>query len=323
LYYKINLMLKIGVLGAGELGKIHLDILNELDDYELVGFHDPDLINSIEATKKTQTPHFSSIDELISKVDVVDIVSSTLSHFDCAQKALRQSKHIFIEKPIANSIEEAKKIMNLSHEANVKTQVGHADRFNPAFLVAQKTINKPIYIESHRLVKYAKKGISTSVVLDLMLYDIDIILSIVKSNIKRINTTGINIINGNPDLVNARIEFDNGCVANLTASRIATKSLNKIRIFQPDASITIDFSENTTTTLQAHEKVNNESHKKVSILNPVVEQTNTIKKELSSFAKAITNDTMPLVTADDGYNALLIAHQILEKLKDSPHLINY
>lgn len=316
-------MLKIGVLGAGELGKVHLKTLQELNEFDLVGFHDPDLSNSILATKKHQAKHFSSIDELIENVDIVDIVSSTLSHYHCAEKALRQSKHIFIEKPIANSIEEAKQIMNLSHEANVKIQVGHADRFNAAFLAAKEFIDQPIYIESHRLVKYSKKEINTSVVLDLLIYDIDIVLSIVKSNIKKISTTGVNIINGNPDLVNARIEFDNGCVVNLTASRMAARNLNKTRIFQKNASITVDFLNNKTDILKTDELNFNTSHKNVIPIEPEIVPTNTIKTELVSFANCILNDTTPIVTADDGYNALVVAHQILGKLKDTPHLINY
>jgi len=327
-------MLKIGVLGAGHLGRIHIKLLSEIPEYELIGFYDPDPSNAAVAEKEFNVPSFSSIDELIDASDVVDIVTPTLSHYSCAEKALRRSKHIFIEKPVTNTIEEAKKIIELSSEANVKVQVGHVERFNPAFTAVKDRLDHPMFIETHRLAQFNPRGTDVSVVLDLMIHDIDIVLSSVKSNIRRISASGVAVISETPDIANARIEFDNGCVANLTASRISLKNMRKTRFFQRDAYISVDFLERSSEVVKIKD-VEGEPDplavtldagpgrkaKQIYFESPKVTEGNAIKDELTTFAHAINNNTTPAVTIEDGYNALDVAYRILDKLSLSPNLM--
>lgn len=327
-------MLKIGVIGAGHLGKIHIRLLKEIDLFELVGFFDLDEQNRLKVEQEFGVKAFADMDELISKVDAVDIVTPTLAHFDCASKALKLSKHVFIEKPITNTVEEAKQLIYLSEEANVKVQVGHVERFNPAFTSALPYINNPMFIETHRLAQFNPRGTDVPVVLDLMIHDIDIVLSVVKSNIKKINASGVAVVSDTPDIANARIEFDNGCVANLTASRISLKNMRKTRMFQKDAYISVDFLEKQTEIVKLKNVVgepdplsvtldlgNGKGKKQIYFDKPQVNEVNAIKEELTQFALAIINNTVPLVNIHDGYNALDVAHKIVEKLKISLSLI--
>lgn len=333
--YKAKEMLKIGVLGAGHLGKIHLRLLKELTDvYELVGFYDPNADHAKTVSAEMGLTSFDSVDELIDAVDVVDIVTPTLSHFECAEKSMRKQRHVFIEKPVTNTIEEAKKLMSLSHEAEIKVQVGHVERFNPAFRAALPFIDTPMFIETHRLAQFNPRGTDVSVVLDLMIHDLDIVLSNVKSNIKKISASGVAVISNTPDICNARLEFDNGCVANLTASRISMKNMRKTRMFQRDAYISIDFLDKDVEVVRMHdvegepdplavtvEPGEGKPLKQIFFEKPEVPEANAIKDELATFAKAITENTSPLVTIEDGYNALDVAHRILERLKLSPNLM--
>lgn len=324
-------MLKVGVLGAGYLGKIHLKLLKELkNDYEVIGFYDPDREIAKKVNREFRIKAFKKIENLIAESDVIDIVTPTLSHFDCAMEAIKAHKHVFIEKPITNTTEEAETLMNFSREAGVKVQVGHVERFNPAFTAAQAYCNQPMFIEAHRLSEFNPRGMDVPVVLDLMIHDIDIILSVVKSNIRKISASGVSVVSETPDIANARIEFDNGCVANITASRISLKNMRKTRVFQKDAYIAIDFLEKKTEiirlkSLKASEEKDpfaivlnlgkGRKKKQIYFENPNIEEKNAIKDELKSFADAINNDTEPIVTIEDGYHALEVAHMILEKMK--------
>jgi predicted dehydrogenase len=321
-------MLKIGVLGAGHLGKIHINLLKEISAFELVGFYDPD---QSKADQIKDVKYFSSMDDLMDECDVIDIVTPTVNHYECAVKALRNSKHIFIEKPLANTIQEAKDMIGLAEEANVKVQVGHVERFNPAFIAAQGFIKQPLFIETHRLAQFNPRGTDVSVVLDLMIHDIDIVLSTVKSTIKKISTSGVAVVSDTPDIANARIEFDNGCVANLTASRISLKNMRKTRFFQKDAYISVDFLKKSSEIVRLKEVVGTpdpfamtidlgegKGSKQIYFENPKIQESNAIKEELTSFAEAILNDKVPLVSIHDGYEALVIAHQIADKLKALP-----
>ena len=206
--------LKAGVLGAGHLGKIHLKLLQQSEKYELAGFYDPDASNGKKVESEFGYKFFSSLEALIDAVDVVDIVTPTLSHYTCAIKAITKGKHIFIEKPITNTVEEAEHIRLLVSENNLKGQVGHVERFNPAFKAVKNDIQSPMFIETHRLAEFNPRGTDVPVVLDLMIHDIDIILSVVKSPVKNITASGVSVISETPDIANARIEFENGCVAN-------------------------------------------------------------------------------------------------------------
>ena len=200
-------MLKVGVLGAGHLGKIHLRLLNQSDKYELVGFYDPDEINAKKVAAEFGYSHYANINNLIDAVDVVDIVTPTLSHFDCAKKAIEKGRHIFIEKPITNTLEEAEELLELSKKHGVKGQVGHVERFNPAFLAVKDKIENPMFIETHRLAEFNPRGTDVPVVLDLMIHDIDAILSVVPSEVEKINASGVSVISQSPDIANARIQF--------------------------------------------------------------------------------------------------------------------
>ena len=325
--------MKIGVLGAGHLGKIHLKLLKEISSFELVGFYDPDKTNAKKVSEEFEIPKFDTITELIDAVQVVDIVTPTLSHFDCASKAIRASKHVFIEKPITNTVEEAKILMNLAEEAQVKVQIGHVERFNPAFTAAQPSIKNPMFIETHRLAQFNPRGTDVSVVLDLMIHDLDIILSVVKGNVKKISASGVSVISNTPDIANARIELDNGCVANLTASRISMKNLRKSRFSQKDAYISVDFLDRALEVVKIDQAPENpdpfalvldlgegKEKKIINFNKPKIEPNNAIKDELASFADAILSDSVPAVTIHDGYSALDLAHQIVQKIRTNSSL---
>lgn len=317
-------MLKVGVLGAGHLGKIHLRLLNESEKYELIGFYDSDAINGKKAAAEFGYTYFDNINTLIDAVEVVDIVTPTLSHFDCAKKAMKKGRHVFIEKPITNTLEEAEALLSLEKEHNVKGQVGHVERFNPAFTAVKDKIEKPMFIETHRLAEFNPRGTDVPVVLDLMIHDIDAILSVVDSNVKQINASGVSVISKSPDIANARIEFENGCVANLTASRISLKNMRKSRFFQKDAYIAVDFLEKKVEVVKMKEAPeqpgdfdmilqNAEGIKKqIYFENPDIENNNAIKDELETFADAIENDTTPIVTLKQGTEALRVALKIID-----------
>ena len=317
-------MLKVGVLGAGHLGKIHLKLLNQSSKYELIGFYDPFKENAEKVAKEFGYKLFDTITELIDAVDVVDIVTPTLSHFDCAREAIQGGKHIFIEKPITNTVEEAEAIRVLASQNHVKGQVGHVERFNPAFKAAKDVIDNPMFIECHRLAEFNPRGTDVPVVLDLMIHDIDIILSVVDSEIKEIKSSGISVISETPDIANARIEFENGCIANLTASRISLKNMRKSRFFQKDAYISVDFLDKKSEVVKMKDVPekpdefamilqNAEGVKKqIYFENPKVELNNAILDELETFADAIENETTPIVTLSDGTKALRVAQQIID-----------
>jgi len=317
-------MLKVGVLGAGHLGKIHLKLLQQSDKYELVGFYDQFTENAKEVSKNFGYKAFDSISELIDAVEVVDIVTPTLSHFDCAKEAISKGKHIFIEKPITNTVSEAEAIKTLASMYHVRGQVGHVERFNPAFTAVKDTINNPMFIETHRLAEFNPRGTDVPVVLDLMIHDIDIILSVVDSKVKNINASGVTVISETPDIANARIEFQNGCVANLTASRISLKNMRKTRFFQKDAYVSVDFLEKKSEVVKMKDLPDNPDEfamilqnaegvkKQIYFENPNVLPNNAILDELETFADAIVNDTTPVVTLSQGANALRVAQQIID-----------
>ncbi|OUS00728.1 oxidoreductase [Flavobacteriales bacterium 33_180_T64] len=318
-------MLKAGVLGAGHLGKIHLRLLNQSEKYDLVGFYDADETNAKKVEAEFGYKYFNSIEALIDAVDMVDIVTPTLSHYDCAKKAIAKGKHIFIEKPITNTVEEAEHIRELLAQYDIRGQVGHVERFNPAFIAVKDMINKPMFIETHRLAEFNPRGTDVPVVLDLMIHDIDIILSVVKSKVKNVSASGVSVISDTPDIANARIEFENGCVANLTASRISLKNMRKTRFFQKDAYISVDFLEKKCEVVKMKDAPetpgdfdmilqNAEGIKKqIYFDNPEIANNNAILDELETFADAINTSTTPIVTLHDGTEALRVATMIIDQ----------
>ncbi|PLX01928.1 MAG: oxidoreductase [Marinilabiliales bacterium] len=321
-------MLKIGVLGAGHLGKIHIKCIKQIPEYQLVGFYDPDKENAVKVSQELGLKSFESTEALINECDVVDIVTPTVSHYDCAAAAIKKSKHVFIEKPVVTTPEEARKLIVLAEEAGVKVQVGHVERFNPAFTAAKDEINDPMFIESHRLAEFNPRGTDVPVVLDLMIHDIDIVLSVVKSNLRKVHASGVNVVSDTPDIANARLEFDNGAVANLTASRISLKNMRKTRFFQRDAYITVDFLEKVAEVVKMNELDEipedpfamildlGENKKKRQIIfnKPEVKEINAIVEELKSFMNSVVNNLTPPVSIQDGYMALDVAQKVLEKI---------
>ncbi|PKP47889.1 MAG: oxidoreductase [Bacteroidetes bacterium HGW-Bacteroidetes-11] len=328
-------MLKIGVLGAGHLGKIHLKCIKQTAKYQLVGFYDADEENAKKVSEDFGIPAFSGIDELIDAVDVVDIVTPTLSHFDCASRSLKKFKHVFIEKPIVTTPAEARELIELAGEAGVKVQVGHVERFNPAFIAAAPFIDNPMFIETHRLAQFNPRGTDVPVILDLMIHDLDIVLSIVKSGIHKVSASGVSVVSDTPDIANARIEFDNGCVANLTASRISMKNMRKSRFFQRDAYIAVDFLEKSAEIIRMKgvdpatadpmamilDLGPGKQPKQILFDKPEITNINAIQTELESFADAIINNTPPPVTINDGYAALDLAYRIIEKMKNASNVL--
>ncbi len=321
-------MVKIGVLGAGHLGKIHLKLLKGIPTADLVGFYDPSDTNAATVTEQLGITRYSTMHKLIDACDAVVIVTPTVSHYECARAAIKKARHVFIEKPLANTVHEAKSLVALAHEAQVKAQVGHVERFNPAFLALQGQPLQPMFIESHRLSTFNPRGTDVSVVLDLMIHDIDIVLHLVKSNVKKVSASGVRVISNQPDIANARLEFDNGCVANLTASRISMKKMRKMRLFQRDAYIAVDFAENMTEILTLEEakagedaltiEINTGGHfskKAVHLSRPEVQPVNAIQMELELFIRSIMEDTETPVTIEDGFRALQVAHMILQKVE--------
>jgi predicted dehydrogenase len=320
-------MLKIGIFGAGHLGKIHIQQWKEIEGIELVGFFDPNDENAASAIEQYQVKRFNSESELLEACTAVDIVTNTTTHYEIAKLALLLGKHIFVEKPFTNTLSEAQELIKLVKEANVKCQIGHVERFNPALLALGDMPIEPMFIESHRLSTFNPRGTDVSVILDLMIHDIDIILHLVKSPVKRISASGVAVMSETPDIANARIEFDNGCVANLTSSRISLKKMRKMRLFQRDAYISVDFLDKKTEIIKLSNEglepkgildmpfeLANGDKKILSINMPEVPSVNAIRMELSEFANAILNDLPVKVTAFDGYQAMEVAHLILKKM---------
>jgi predicted dehydrogenase len=317
-------MLKIGVYGVGHLGKFHLNNWREIPGVEIVGFYDPHDDTAKEVSEKYQLPRFLDPDALMDAVDAIDVVAPTNYHFGWCEKAIKKGKHVFVEKPLANTMEEARQLVKLANESGIKFQVGHVERFNPAFLAIKEQSLNPMFIEVHRLAQFNPRGTEVSVILDLMIHDIDIILSIVKSDVKNISASGVGVITETPDIANVRIEFHNGCVANLTSSRISMKKMRKMRLFQKDAYIGIDFLNKKTEIIKLKDSGDSNvfafdietpaGKKTIAVANPAVPEVNAIKKELEEFKYAIDNNTKTIVSEMDGLMAMDVAHQILEKI---------
>jgi predicted dehydrogenase len=314
----------VGVIGAGYLGKFHIENWKSIADAKLVGFYDPDHANAIAVSDKYELYCFESGEDLIEQCDVVDIAAPTDHHAYWCEKAIKKGKHVFVEKPLTASMEEARHIVELTRESGIRLQVGHVERFNPALLAVQDLDLHPMFIEVHRLAQFNPRGTEVSVILDLMIHDIDIILSIVKSGVKNISASGVAVLTDTPDIANVRIEFDNGCVANLTSSRISMKKMRKIRLFQKDAYIGIDFLEKKAEVIKLKGTEDEKSFsfdidtpagkKTIAISTPPIPQVNAIQKELESFIASIRNQTRPIVSEMDGLLAMEVAHQILEKI---------
>jgi len=324
-------MLKVGVFGVGHLGKFHLNNWKEIEGVKLVGFFDPNNEAAKQVTAEYGLKRFMDEDKLMDACDIIDVVVPTDHHFEVCMAAVRKGKHVFVEKPLTNTIEEAKQLVNMIKEANVKFQVGHVERFNPAYLAIKDMNLNPMFIEVHRLAQFNPRGTEVSVILDLMIHDIDIILSLIKSDVKNILASGVAVMTDTPDIANVRIEFNNGCVANLTSSRISMKKMRKMRLFQKDAYLGIDFLQKKTEIIKLkHADDANvfsfdietpHGKKTIAVANPEILPANAIKLELESFVNAINNNTPTVVSEIDGLLAMEVAHQILEKISNTNILV--
>jgi predicted dehydrogenase len=318
-------MLKVGVFGVGHLGKYHLNNWKEIKTVELAGFYDPDETTAGEVLEKYQIARFLDPERLMDACDIVDIIAPTPAHFELCEKAVRKGKHVFVEKPLAHTMDEARELVQLVRESNVKLQVGHVERFNPAFLAVQSLPLNPLFIEVHRLAQFNPRGTEVSVILDLMIHDIDIILTLVKSEVKNISASGVAVMTDTPDIASVRIEFNNGCVANLTSSRISMKKMRKMRLFQKDAYIGIDFLNKKSEVIKlktardidvfTFDIETPNGKKTIALSNPQVPEINAMRLELEKFIEAILRNTPTLVSEVDGLRAMDIAHQILQKIK--------
>lgn len=324
-------MLKVGVFGVGHLGKFHLNNWKEIEGIKLVGFFDPNNDNAKPVMEQYGLKRFVDEDKLIEACDIIDVIAPTDHHYGICMQAIRKGKHVFVEKPMAHTLQEGRDMVKMVHEANIKLQVGHVERFNPAYLAIKDMNLNPMFIEVHRLAQFNPRGTEVSVILDLMIHDIDIILSLVKSDVKNISASGVAVMTETPDIANVRIEFNNGCVANLTSSRISMKKMRKMRLFQKNAYLGIDFLEKKTEIIKLKqpddinvfsfdiETVNGK--KTIAIANPVIQPMNAIKLELESFVDAIIHNKPVVVSEIDGFLAMEVAHQILEKINSTSILV--
>ncbi len=324
-------MLKVGVFGVGHLGKFHLNNWKEIDGVKLVGFFDPNNENAKSVIEQYGLKRYMDEDKLMDACDIIDIIAPTDQHFSICMQAIRKGKHVFVEKPLANTIQEGRDLVNMVREANIKMQVGHVERFNPAYLAVKDMNLNPMFIEVHRLAQFNPRGTEVSVILDLMIHDIDIILSLVKSDVKNISASGVAVMTETPDIANVRIEFNNGCVANLTSSRISMKKMRKMRLFQKDAYLGIDFLEKKTEIIKLKQPedtnvfsfdIETQNGKKtIAIASPKIEPLNAIKLELEAFVDSIVNNKPTIVSELDGFLAMEVAHQILDKINNTSILV--
>ncbi|MBS1638028.1 MAG: Gfo/Idh/MocA family oxidoreductase [Bacteroidetes bacterium] len=318
--------MNIGLVGLGHLGKIHLKLLQEVDTFRITGIYDIDQKLTAELAEKYRVKAFQNYDDLLNASDAIDIVTPTITHNELASRAIRKGKHVFIEKPVTDNPDDARKLSALAKEAGVKIQVGHVERFNPAFLAARPYIQNPQFIEIHRLAPFNVRGTDVSVIFDLMIHDIDLTLSLVNSNLKHIMATGTPVVCDTPDIANARLEFENGCVANITVSRVAFHATRKLRIFQKDCYINIDLH-NKTTEIARLGPVSGNKHnnmvidrgdgtkKEIRIEHPIIQPVNAIKFELESFYESIQTNTTPVVSIQDAIQALEVSSKIEETIR--------
>jgi predicted dehydrogenase len=327
----MNVMLKVGVFGVGHLGKFHLNNWKEIEGTKLVGFFDPHNETAKEVSEQYGLKRFTDAEKLIDACDIIDVITPTDRHYEVCMQAVRKGKHVFVEKPMAATVKEGRDLVKMVREANVKLQVGHIERFNPAYLSIKKMALQPMFIEVHRLAQFNPRGTEVSVIMDLMIHDIDIILSIVKSDVKNIYASGVSVITDTPDIANVRIEFNNGCVANLTSSRISMKKMRKMRLFQKDAYIGVDFLEKKTEIIKLKQPEDThvfsfdietrQGKKTIAIATPSIEPSNAMKDELTSFVNAIRNQQPVQVSEIDGLMAMEVGHRIMEKINLTPSLL--
>lgn len=305
-------MIKIGVAGIDEISLNHIKAIQSLVGFQISGIYDSLTENTRELCEKKGLNYFEDFGELLQNSDVVDIASPHLNHFPLAIDAIKKSKHLFIDSPVVSSPAEALQLINLSEEADVKVQVNYPERFNPAYTATIPLLIRPLYIEAQRHIAFEYQRKEIPIVMDLMMHDIDIILSIVKANIRTVHATGVSVFNGSPDIVNASLEFDNGVVANLTANRIASKNIRRIKFYQHQARVQADFLKHRVKILR---KQNEKIDDRFLIKNLKAPKEDKLLMALSSFFQSLIQNKKPLVTLESTYQNLKAAFLIDEKVQ--------
>lgn len=327
--------LKIGVIGTGHLGKLHVKMFKQIFECEVTGIYDNNSQTAKDVAQEFNTKAFDNLDDLLNEIQAASIAVSTTAHHEIAKKCLEKGIPIFVEKPITANISEAEELVQISSDRKLNLQVGHIERFNPAIISLEKFIFEPMFIQTDRLAQFNPRGTDVAVVLDLMIHDIDIILSLIKSEVKKIDASGVAVVSNNLDIANARIEFENGAVANVTASRISQKKMRKMRIFQKDAYISMDFitgvsevyrllpidQNSDSTTMSFGEIGIGEKRKRLIYEQPEIKDVNALKYELELFVKSILYKTHPVVSGMDGLRALKVAEIIMNKIEESQKIL--
>jgi predicted dehydrogenase len=320
--------LKVGVIGTGHLGKLHIKMFKSISNCELVGIYDSDPGQAKLASEEFEVTAAESPENLLKEVDAVSIAATTSAHYSLAKKCFDKGVHVFIEKPITATIEEAEELVDLSEKKNLNLQVGHIERFNPALVSMERYIDNPMFIQTDRLAQFNPRGTDVAVVLDLMIHDIDIILSLVKSDVVDVQANGVAVVSDHLDIANARLQFENGAVANVTASRISQKKMRKMRIFQRDSYVALDF---TTGIAEAYRLLPIDANvdpklfsfgeigigdkkKKLVYEQPAQKELNALQYELQLFVDSALNYTKPVVSGVDGLRALKVAEIILQRI---------
>jgi predicted dehydrogenase len=329
--------IRVGVAGTGHLGNFHAKMFSQIPTVELVGVYDLDTIKAERVAAEHGTKPFADLEQLLAEVQAISIASTTVTHFDVGRRALEKGVHTFIEKPITETIEQAKALVELADARKLVLQVGHIERFNPAILALEQYKLRPLFIESHRLAQFNPRGSDVAVVLDLMIHDIDLILSLVRSPVTRIDANGVAVVSDSEDIANARLQFENGCVANVTASRISQNKMRKMRLFQNDAYISIDFSQGLSEVFRLIDeddpqakptmmlgKIDQGQRKRLIVYEqPEVKEVNALKYELELFIKSVVEGTQPPVSGRDGLQALEVAQEIMRSISQNmAHLAN-
>ncbi len=308
--------LRVGVVGIGYLGRFHAQKYSLIPEAELVGLADVAPRKAEEWAEKLRTEAFSSHRDLLGKVEAVSVVVPTDLHYSVARDFLEAGSDVLVEKPVTATIREADELIDLAQKRGRIFQVGHLERFNPAVLAAREKIRAPIFIESHRLTPFRGRGTEVDVVLDLMIHDLDIILSFVRSSVKQIHAVGIPVLTDKVDIANTRVEFEGGCVANITASRISFEDRRRIRVFQPDTYLTLDYASKEITLYHRTFSAENQRFQ-LSAEQIEVESGDTLENEIRSFVHSCLNRTPPAVTGEDGRNALAVAMRISDQIQEN------
>ena len=323
--------IKVGVIGTGHLGKLHTKLFKEVKGCRLSGIFDIDFKKAGDVGSEFNIEAWMDLNDLLNNVDAVSIVATTSAHYELVKKAFESNKHVFVEKPITSKISEAEELVKIADEKGLKLQVGHIERFNPALLSLEKYNLDPKFIQTDRLAQFNPRGTDVAVVLDLMIHDIDIILSLIKSEVKEIRASGVPVVSNNIDIANTRIEFENGSVANVTASRISQKKMRKMRMWQKDAYLSLDFitgvtevyrlippGDTTTKNFISFGEIGIGDKKKLVVYEqPEQKEINALQHELQLFVDAILKNEKPVVSGEDGLKALKVAEIIIRKIEES------